>query len=1085
MKKPSVHSHARSASQPCRLSFAIAMTLFTAGQLHAQTAQSAPQPTDQTAPATKPDTKTTDKKKKDATTTADEKEAKLLNGLTVDGYSSSLNRAQDIKRYADTVVDAISAQDAGSLPDTSVTEALQRVPGVAVSAFGVAADPDHFSIQGSDISLQGLPYTSTLFNGREVFSAGGGQGLNFFTVSPELIGSVVVSKNQTADMIEGGIAGSIDLNTRKPFDSKKDTQASFTVGDYWGDLDKKSTPQIAGLISHNWNTDLGRFGVLLNVAYDRIDQQDNAISLVDFQRRCDGCSLPNGRTDDYPGLAPGQSVYVPVGGDIRVQDETSTRFGHVLSTQWESPDKAWQATLEWDRASDTETTYEHTLQASTDGCAFAQSLAGCAVPLAGTTPIYDSNGVFQSGIISGAPGSSTFLPITYGGVPTQLDSTAFRNRYITNDYSLNVKWNVNDRLHLSADVQDTNSTFNNFYYYIRQLTQANWDIALHGNNVPSIALLSPNPNETAAQYYANPNNVYWAAAQDHFANSWGNQRTFRLDGTFDVDEGFMDNLQFGVRHSDQSEVVQNSAYNYEAISSPYGQNAVTAADTPGVTSPYNLNLQGFSSGNFGGLIAPYFNLNPLQQFQQAATVIQQINKQAMAMNPPGSVGPYYTLYQRAQYVTGDVFVPGTYYLPQEVASNEEKTNAAYLRLNFGNDNTDFLSGLQISGNVGLRYVHTQDDASGYLVLPNQAAILDGISIEQYCLNQTKGGATAAPGTFCALTPAQQQQYMNFANGGYTPIKASNSYGDWLPSFNLSVGWNSDLITRFAFSESVYRPTLNQLQAGQTISGLLPYGTNGSTVPTVGNGYSGSNPYLVPISAHNFDLSQEWYFGHAGSLSGMLFYKQLNNTIQTITNVVDTSVTNNGVTYPEQYTVGLANLNKGGSVRGVEAAYQQKYDFLPGWLSGFGTQMNYTYIKPHNLSYGSTDYCPSGYAPPTQCVNQLKLPPYELSRNTYNFTVYYEKGPLSARLAYNWRSSFLITGVEADYPFLPVMASSQGQLDASVIYALTDHVKLSLQAANILNSTFRTREVINTDNLSVPKGFFRDDTRYNLSVRADF
>ena len=100
-------------------------------------------------------------------------------------------------------------------------------------------------------------------------------------------------------------------------------------------------------------------------------------------------------------------------------------------------------------------------------------------------------------------------------------------------------------------------------------------------------------------------------------------------------------------------------------------------------------------------------------------------------------------------------------------------------------------------------------------------------------------------------------------------------------------------------------------------------------------------------------------------------------------------------------------------------------------------------------------------------------------------MYYEKGPLSTRLAYNWRSQYLITGVEADYPFLPVMAASQGQLDSSLIYAVNDHLKVSLQAANILNSTFKTREIVNTDGLSVPKGFFRDDTRYNLSVRMDF
>ncbi|HEX7338873.1 MAG TPA: TonB-dependent receptor plug domain-containing protein, partial [Rhodanobacteraceae bacterium] len=438
MKKPSIHLHARGVMQAHRLSLAIAMTLFAAGQLHAQTVPPAA-PAD--AQSTQATTKQTSKTKKPANR-QDQKNATQLSGMTVHGYASSLNRAQEIKRYADTVVDAISAQDASSLPDLSVTEALQRVPGIAVSAFGVAADPDHFSIQGSDISLQGLPYTSTLFNGREVFSAGGGQGLNFSTVSSELIGSVVVSKNQTADMIEGGIAGSIDLHTRKPFDSNKDTQAAFTLGGYWGSLDKNATPQISGLFSHNWNTGIGRFGVLVNLAYDRIDQADNAISLVDFQRRCNGCTLPGNRVDNYPGLAPGQYVYLPIGGDLRTQKETSKRFGHVLAMQWESPDKAWQATLEWDRASDTETTYEHTLQASTDGCAWSDPNQ-CDIPLAGTTPVFDGNGVFQSGTVTALPSDYSY-PSQYGGLPTQLDSTGYKNRYVTNDYSFNLKWNVNE-----------------------------------------------------------------------------------------------------------------------------------------------------------------------------------------------------------------------------------------------------------------------------------------------------------------------------------------------------------------------------------------------------------------------------------------------------------------------------------------------------------------------------------------------------------------------------------------------------------------------------------------------------------------
>lgn len=1075
MNHPSTHSRARSAIQPRSLSFVIAMTLLAAGQLHAQGAQSAPQPNDQAAPTSNNDTKAAAKKK--VSGEDGKKSVTTLTAMTVNGYAGSLSRAQEIKRYADTVVDAISAQDVSSLPDTSVTEALKRVPGVTVSSFGVQADPDHFSIQGTDISLQGLPYTSTLINGRAVFSAGGGQGLDFSTVSPELVGSVVVSKNQTASMIEGGIAGSIDLNTRKPFDSDKPTTASVSVGSDWGTLARKGTPHMSALFSHNFDTDYGRFGFLGAVAFDRIDQTDNDISVVDFQQRCNGCTLPNGVVDSYPGLAAGQTAYVPVGGDVRVQNQTSQRFGHDLAAQWESPDKTLSATLQWVGVSDNETTFEHSLQASTDGCAFG-GYTTCAIPLAGTTPTYNSSGVFQSGIITAAGGPSGFAPLTYGGVQTQLDTTGYSTRYNTNDLSLNVKWNVTDRLHLAADAQYTTSDYNYLYYYIRELTNANWGITLHGNGVPSISVLSPDPAETTAQYFANPNNTYYAAAQDAYRHSWGNQRAFRLDGTFDVNADLVDTIQFGVRHDDQSETLQSSDFNYQSISSPYGANPVTVADTPGVTAPVSINLPAFSNGNFG-VVGPYVNVNPAQAFDQAVAIMKQINQQYFALNPGASLGnAYYTNYQRAG------LVPGTNYLPQEIGSNEEKTNAAYVQLNFGNDSSNFLSGLQISGNVGVRAVHTQNDASGYLILPNQALAQNGASVATYCATQAQGG-TPPPGTFCALTPAQQQQYTSFANGAYTPINASNSYTNWLPSFNLAIGWTSDLITRFAYSGAIYRPSLVQLQAGQGVAGLVPYSpSNGFTTPTVSNSYTGTNPYLKPITSQNFDVTTEWYFANVGQLSATLFWKKLNNTIQYDTSVVNVAVTNNGVTYPEVYTAGLVNLNQKASVHGAELAYQQTFTFLPGWLSGLGAGGNYTYIKPIGMNFGSVDYCAYGYAAATQCVNQTRLPPQELSRDSLNLGLYYGKGPLSARVVWNWRSAFLVTASEADYSFLPVMATGQGQVDASLSYAFNKHLRISLQAANILNSTFKTREIVNTEGLEVPKGFFRFDTRYDLTLHMD-
>jgi len=134
------------------------------------------------------------------------------------GIRSSLKSAQDIKQNADTFVDAITSEDIGALPDRSVTEALQRVPGVTISRFAAADDPDHFSIEGSDVVVRGLSYVASQFNGRETFSANNGRSLSFADVPPELLGSVQVFKNQTADLIEGGIAGTVSLETVKPFD---------------------------------------------------------------------------------------------------------------------------------------------------------------------------------------------------------------------------------------------------------------------------------------------------------------------------------------------------------------------------------------------------------------------------------------------------------------------------------------------------------------------------------------------------------------------------------------------------------------------------------------------------------------------------------------------------------------------------------------------------------------------------------------------------------------------------------------------------------------------------------------------------
>ena len=190
--------------------------------------------------------------------------SKSDNVIVVTGIRAMLANSQAIKRNSDTVVDAITAEDIGALPDRSVTEALQRIPGVAINRFAGSNDPDHFSVEGSGVAIRGLTFVRSEFNGRSAFAAGvGGQALNFADVPSELLGSVEVYKNTTAQMIEGGLAGTVNLNTRKAFD-QPGLHVAFGVEGNYGDLRKEWTPNISGLISDTWDTGIGRIGILIS-----------------------------------------------------------------------------------------------------------------------------------------------------------------------------------------------------------------------------------------------------------------------------------------------------------------------------------------------------------------------------------------------------------------------------------------------------------------------------------------------------------------------------------------------------------------------------------------------------------------------------------------------------------------------------------------------------------------------------------------------------------------------------------------------------------------------------------------------------
>jgi outer membrane receptor protein involved in Fe transport len=102
-----------------------------------------------------------------------------------------------------------------------VSEALQRIPGVTLQRTNQARDPARLSAEGGGVFVRGLSWVRSEFNGRDIFSANDGRGLNFEDVSADLLGGVDVVKNAQADMVEGGIGGIVNLKTRKPLDEKR------------------------------------------------------------------------------------------------------------------------------------------------------------------------------------------------------------------------------------------------------------------------------------------------------------------------------------------------------------------------------------------------------------------------------------------------------------------------------------------------------------------------------------------------------------------------------------------------------------------------------------------------------------------------------------------------------------------------------------------------------------------------------------------------------------------------------------------------------------------------------------------------
>jgi TonB-dependent receptor len=233
--------------------------------------------------------------------------------IIVTGIRHSLERAADIKRQSVQVVDAIVAQDIGKLPDPTTAAALQRIPGVQVSV--------NRNNELGDVRVRGLPDVLTTVNGREVFTTIG-RSFDLQDMPAEALSRVSVYKSQTADLIEGGLAGVVDLELNRPFSFRKPTIVLSARGNHAvraGSFD----PQFGVLATDRWDTGIGEVGALINATYSKSDYY--RATTVLFQRRSANTAPLN-----TPGLLlPGILQNFP-------QEGTITRKQVNASVQWQA-----------------------------------------------------------------------------------------------------------------------------------------------------------------------------------------------------------------------------------------------------------------------------------------------------------------------------------------------------------------------------------------------------------------------------------------------------------------------------------------------------------------------------------------------------------------------------------------------------------------------------------------------------------------------------------------------------------------------------------------------------------------------------
>lgn len=456
---------------------------------------------------------------------------------------------------------------------------------------------------------------------------------------------------------------------------------------------------------------------------------------------------------------------------------------------------------------------------------------------------------------------------------------------------------------------------------------------------------------------------------------------------------------------------------------------------PGVYSSYNPATNGVRSNRLIGLLEEWTGkLDFSYEFDSGVTLAMGVrytdlharsNAFRSQVTPTrAELEPYLKLVDAGGFLAD---IPGNF--PRSFLTTAPTFDYVFTRAQAAEPNPNANGLSTLLPNLQRDYDFSEKTVAGYLMISGEGELL-GMPYK------------ANAGVRIAGTRLSVDSYANVGSVS-TLVNDKNRYTTVLPSANIAFNVTNDFLIRISGSQTMQRAS---------IADLAPSTFFNATNLSVTGGNSGLKP---PISTQA-DISFEYYTGKSSLISGAFFYKDVQDFIASfVTSGVDTDLDPQGRVLTFSRPENLASAK----IKGFEIGVQQFFDFLPSPLDGLGIIANYTY---------------------SDSKDNAGFPLVAVSKNSYNLVGLYEKGPISARVAYNYRDEAVFEFSEGRPSFI----GPRSQLDAQVGIDLTKQIALSFQAQNLIPDDSATTEYSAAGMVAL-NGYALSERRYTVGIRAKF